>query len=104
MNCELKIASRETARWLRKRRFNEPVTSYYDVDGTLKTVGEDEVTSWNNPSHDKDARHQVYAAPTLALAQTWLREKMIIDGGLPGQSDKVYTYMYYLCCHIQQSS
>lgn len=79
MNCELKIASRETARWLRKRRFNEPVTSYYEIDGTLRTVGEAEATTWNNPSHDKDARHQVYAAPTLAMAQMWLREKKRYD-------------------------
>ncbi len=79
MNCELKIASRDTARWLRKRRFNEPVANYYDVEGKLVSVGESEVTCWNNPQHDKDIRHQVYAAPSLALAQTWLREKKRYD-------------------------
>ena len=76
---EMKITSIETARLLRKHRFNEPTTSYYDVDGILRTIAEGEATCWNSPAHDKSIRHKVYAAPTLALAQKWLREKKHYD-------------------------
>ena len=76
---EMKTASIETARLLRKHRFNEPTTSYYDADGILRTVSESEAACWNSPTYDKSVRHKVYAAPTLALAQQWLREKKRYD-------------------------
>lgn len=75
----MKTTSIETARLLRKQRFNEPTTSYYDTDGILCTVSQEEATSWNNPTHDKSARRKVYAAPSLPLAQQWLREKKRYD-------------------------
>ena len=65
---------------LRKRRFNEPVTAYYDTTGQL--VQPDNLVAavrWNSPSYDIDVRHKVYSAPTLALAQDWIREKKRFD-------------------------
>ena len=76
---ELKTASLETARLLRKHRFNEPTTSYYDTDGVLRTVETPEATCWNSPIYDKGPRRKVYAAPPLPLAQQWLREKKRFD-------------------------
>ena len=35
--------------------------------------------NWNQPSFDRNARRRVYAAPTLAQAQQWLREKKRYD-------------------------
>lgn len=75
----MKTISIDTARLLRKQRFNEPTTSYYDADGILRIVSSEEASCWNNPTHDKSARHKVYAAPSLALAQQWLREKKRYD-------------------------
>ncbi len=75
----MKKASLETAKLLRKRRFNEPVTAHYDTDGILVETTNEEGTCWNSPNYDTDARHKVYAAPTLALAQQWLREKKHFD-------------------------
>ena len=73
----MKKASLETAKLLRKRRFNEPVPAYYNTDGILVETAES--TCRNSPNYDTDARHKVYAAPTLALAQQWLREKKHFD-------------------------
>ncbi len=65
---------------LRKRRFNEPVTAHYDTAGLLVQPEEPVApVCWNTPNHDIDARRKVYAAPTLALAQQWLREKKHFD-------------------------
>ena len=66
----MKIASIETARLLRKRRFNEPTTAHYDPQGNLIERPEDGVDKcWNSPTYDA----------TLALAQHWLREKKRFD-------------------------
>jgi len=76
----LKTASIETAKLLRKRRFNEPTTAYYDPEGHFVELPEGSAPiCWNNPTHDRGMRHQSYAAPTLALAQQWLREKKRFD-------------------------
>ena len=76
----MKIASIETAKLLRKRRFNDPTPAYYDPLGKLIEQPEDGMARcWNSPTYDKDPRHKVYAAPTLALAQQWLREKKRFD-------------------------
>jgi hypothetical protein len=79
MTTDLKTTSLETSRLLRKRRFNEPVLAYYDTDGQLCQTADMPGIRMNNPTHDKDARHQVYAAPTLPQAQQWLREKKRYD-------------------------
>ncbi len=76
----MKIVSLETAKWLRKRRFNEPVTAHYDISGRLCADAAAAVpTCWNSPTHDKSPRQKVYAAPDLALAQQWVREKKRFD-------------------------
>jgi hypothetical protein len=75
-----KTVALETAKWLRKRRFNEPVPSHYDVYGRLceGTSGAEPI-SWNSPAYDQSPRHKVYAAPDLPLAQQWVREKKHFD-------------------------
>ena len=76
----MKIVSLETAKWLRKRRFNEPVAAHYDVVGELiEAASPAETTRWNSPVHDIDVRHKVYSAPVLSMAQQWLREKKQFD-------------------------
>ena len=76
----MKIVSIETARLLRKHRFNEPIPAHYDPQGALIEHPEDgKDKCWNSPAHDKDPRHKSFAAPTLALAQQWLREKKRFD-------------------------
>lgn len=76
----MKIASIETARLLRKRRFNEPTTAHYDPQGILIERPEDGVDKcWNSPTYDATPNRKAYAAPTLALAQHWLREKKRFD-------------------------
>ena len=76
----MKIASIETAKMLRKRRFNEPTSAHYDPQGKLIEQPEGGISNcWNSPAYDKDPRHKAYAAPTLALAQQWLREKKRFD-------------------------
>ncbi len=63
------------AQLLRKHRFNEPVNFYYAVDGKLMSSPSGEDVNWNSPVFDVTARRKVYSAPTLAMAQKWLREK-----------------------------
>lgn len=77
----MKTVSLETAKWLRKRRFNEPVTAHYDIVGELIESAPAEVgpVRWNSPAYDADVRHKVYAAPVLSVAQQWLREKKQMD-------------------------
>ena len=77
----MKTVSLETAKLLRKRRFNEPVAAYYDVVGELieQEPSREAKARWNSPNHDIDIRHKVYAAPELAVAQQWLREKKQFD-------------------------
>ena len=72
---EQKTASIETARLLRKHRFNEPTTSYYDADGIFHTVSTSEACNWNSPTYDKSPRKKAYSSPSLSLAHQWLREK-----------------------------
>ena len=75
-----KSVTLETAKWLRKRRFNEPVVAHYDVNGKwCETTPDGEPECWNNPSHDASPRRKVYAAPDLATAQQWVREKKHFD-------------------------
>lgn len=77
----MKTVSLETAKLLRKRRFNEPVAAHYDVVGELieQEPSSEAKIRWNSPNHDIDIRHKVYAAPELAVAQQWLREKKQFD-------------------------
>ncbi len=76
----MKIVSIETARLLRKRRFNEPTAAHYDPQGKLIEQPEDGMAKcWNSPTYDQDPRHKAFAAPTLVLAQQWLREKKRFD-------------------------
>ena len=71
-----KIVALETAKWLRKRRFNEPVPAHYDVYGRLIEAAPTGMPiCWNSPAQDTSSRQKVYAAPELSLAQQWVREK-----------------------------
>ena len=74
-----KTVALETAKWLRKRRFNEPVPSYYDIRGVLCDTPDGSPVSWNSPTHDARARFKVFAAPELSVAQQWLRDKKRFD-------------------------
>ena len=75
-----KTVTLETAKWLRKRRFNEPVLAHYNIKGKLSEDAPEGVpVSWNSPAHDASPRLKVYAAPDLALAQQWVREKKHFD-------------------------
>lgn len=73
------FVSLDTAKWLRKRRFNEPTYTYYDISGRLVLRESNETDCWNSPQHDRDARHKVYSAPMLHVAQQWLRDKKRFD-------------------------
>ncbi|MBO4659697.1 MAG: hypothetical protein J5637_08750 [Prevotella sp.] len=75
-----KTVTLETAKWLRKRRFNEPVQAHYNTKGKLSEDAPEGVpVSWNSPAHDASPRLKVYSAPDLALAQQWVREKKHFD-------------------------
>ena len=73
------FVSLDTAKWLRKRRFNEPTFSFYDSTGHLVIQESYETDCWNSPQHDIKARNKVYSAPLLPIAQQWLREKKHFD-------------------------
>lgn len=82
------FVNKETARLLRKHRFNEPVEAHYDSAGELQEKSEQGIDNWNRPAHDKNVRHQAYSAPELSQAQQWLREKKRFD---------VLVYRDYFC-------
>ncbi len=98
----LKIVSIETAKLLRKLRFNEPTPAHYDPQGNLVECPHDGTDKcWNSPAYDKSPRHQSYAAPALALAQQWLREKKRFDVLVEreyflGKVGKYYAHIYRL--------
>ena len=73
------LVNKETAKLLRKHRFNEPVEAHYDNTGELIEKSECGADNWNRPAHDKNVRHQAYSAPELSQAQQWLREKKRYD-------------------------
>ena len=72
---EQRTVSIEIAQLLRKHRFNEPVIQYFSATGELVCSPTLEAVNWNSPIFDANARRKVHSAPTLIIAQQWLREK-----------------------------